>query len=60
MKLESQEKDIGLTFDGQVGFPLSPEDMVEVKKAKDYVYLIKSPFKNYFEILRTKLKWGER
>ena len=51
---------IGLTLDGQVGFPLRPFDRVVITKAEEPVLFIKSPFKEYFEILRTKLKWGER
>jgi len=58
--LESEESDVHLTLDGQVGYPLHPFDQVLVTKAKDYVVFVKSPFKDYFEILRTKLKWGER
>lgn len=58
--LESEESDVTLTLDGQVGFPLSPFDRIEITKAGDPVWFIKSPFKEYFEILRTKLKWGER
>jgi NAD+ kinase len=37
---------------------LRQNDVVEVKKAKYRVRLIKHPTKNYYEILRTKLKWG--
>jgi NAD+ kinase len=58
--LESEESDVSLTLDGQVGFPLRPFDRVIITKAKDPVLFIRSPFKEYFEILRTKLKWGER
>jgi hypothetical protein len=32
--------------------------LVRVQKAVKSILLIKTPFKNYFEILRTKLKWG--
>ena len=58
--LESEESDVSLTLDGQVGFPLRPFDRVVITKAEEPVLFIKSPFKEYFEILRTKLKWGER
>jgi len=46
--------------DGQEGILLNNGDVVQ---AKDYgvpVSLVKSPSRSYFEILRTKLKWGER
>ncbi len=58
--LETEESDVRLTLDGQVGCPLLPFDRVVISKAKNHVLFVKSPFKNYFEILRTKLKWGER
>jgi len=56
--LGSKAKEVWLTFDGQVGYPLEGGDIVRVQKAKKSIQLIKNPFKNYFEILRTKLKWG--
>jgi len=58
--LESEESDVQLTLDGQVGCTLNPFDQVVVTKAQDGVFFIKSPFKDYFQILRTKFKWGER
>ena len=58
--LESVSEEVVLTLDGQVGFPLERADTVEIKKAKGRVLLIESPYKGYYEVLRTKLKWGER
>lgn len=52
--------DIYLTLDGQVGVNLMVDDIVEVKKADISVKLIKSPFRDYFTVLKTKLKWGEK
>jgi len=50
---------VTLTFDGQVGFDLMDNDRVIVSKSKKKLKLIKSPDQDYFDILRTKLKWGE-
>ena len=58
--LKSANQDVHITLDGQVGMPLKAEDVVEAKKAGSYIHLIKSPYKTYFEVLRTKLRWGER
>ncbi len=58
--LESESEEVFLTLDGQVGFPLERGDTVEVKKAPGRVLLIESPQRGYFEVLRTKLRWGER
>ncbi|MDA3902617.1 MAG: NAD(+)/NADH kinase [Desulfuromusa sp.] len=48
------------TADGQVGRKLLPGDRVEVRRSKSRTRLVTSPSKDYFEILRTKLNWGQR
>ena len=58
--LESKQQEVILTLDGQQGFPLEFKDVVQVRKAEGRILLIKSPHRNYFELLREKLKWGER
>jgi NAD+ kinase len=58
--LKSRNEEVTLTLDGQQGFSLEFEDVVEVGKAEGRILLIKSPYRNYFELLREKLKWGER
>ena len=59
-RLKSKEEKVVLTIDGQVGFPLQYDDEVTIKKSSHTVNLIKSSSRGYFEILRTKLKWGAR
>lgn len=49
-----------VTMDGQIAVPAKLNDVIVVKKAKEKFQLITSPYKNYFEVLRTKLKWSER
>ena len=58
--LKTKQQEVILTLDGQQGFTLEFEDVVEVKKAEGHIFLIKSPYRHYFEVLREKLKWGER
>jgi NAD+ kinase len=58
--LRSQTEDVFLTLDGQVGFSLKLNDIVEVKKSIFKTKLLTPCGKDYFQILRTKLKWGER
>ena len=58
--LKAKQQEVILTLDGQQGFTLEFEDVVEVKKAEGRILLIKSPYRHYFEVLREKLKWGER
>jgi len=59
MKLSGNTESVFLTLDGQRGIPLQPTDMVRVSRAKEPLMLIYPPKKSYFEILRSKLKWGE-
>ena len=49
-----------VTFDGQSGYPLKPGDIVRVRKSERSLRLVKAPARSYFELLREKLKWGER
>lgn len=60
IELKFEDEDVVLTADGQVGMPLEHGDVVVVRKAKSRTYLIDSPSKDYFQVLRTKLSWGER
>jgi NAD+ kinase len=58
--VKSQREVAYLTVDGQVGIATHSEDTVRLKKASSCVEIIQPPNKDYFEILRQKLKWGER
>ncbi len=58
--IRSETEDVYLTLDGQVGFLLKPEDVVEAKVASNKIYIVISPMEDYYHMLRTKLKWGER
>ena len=57
--LKSKEEGGMATFDGQVGFSLRQEDVVEICASETKTKLIHSPGFNYYEVLRRKLKWGE-
>jgi NAD+ kinase len=48
-----------LTLDGQTGVPLETGERVRITRAPEKLKLIHPPNKTYFEILRSKLKWGE-
>lgn len=58
--LDSQVENVMLTLDGQVGIPLEYLDVIVVRKAEHRTHLIMSENTDYYEVLRTKLKWGER
>jgi NAD+ kinase len=55
----TKNQEIFLTLDGQEGLPIGERDRVCVRKSDQTVSFVQSPDKNYFDILRGKLKWGE-
>jgi NAD+ kinase len=58
--VESVSDDVFVTYDGQTGYPLRRQDTVRVQRAQQTLRLVKAPVRTYFEVLREKLKWGER
>jgi len=60
MSLKATQESVYLTVDGQVGLALKGEDRICVRKSAIALELIESSNKNFFDILRRKLKWGER
>jgi NAD+ kinase len=49
-----------LTMDGQAGFPLHQGDTVRVYKSRRVMPIYKPGEKSFFEVLKNKLKWGDR
>jgi len=60
IRLKSKHEDVFLTLDGQIKLDLESGDTIVVNKAACRTRLVVSRTKDYFEVLRTKLKWGER
>jgi NAD+ kinase len=52
------DDEVYVTFDGQSGFPLGPDDEVIVRRHPCPVRIVKSAQRTYFDVLREKLKWG--
>ncbi|MGQ4808943.1 NAD kinase [Candidatus Entotheonellaceae bacterium PAL068K] len=58
--LQTPDEDVLVTLDGQVGITLGYGDMVDIQRAEKPLKLIRTAKQDhYFQILRTKLKWGE-
>lgn len=57
--LKTRGVEVMLTLDGQVGFALEVGDRVRIRKGTSVVQLVKNPMRNYFSVLREKLKWGQ-
>ena len=49
-----------LTIDGQVGEPMCKGDRVICRSSSSTISLIRPPKMLFFDVLREKLKWGER
>ncbi len=60
IEVKFQDDVVFFTADGQVGHKLLPGDRVEVRRSATRARLVISPYREYFQILRTKLSWGER
>ena len=54
------QEPVFLTMDGQVGIEIQQGDRVVVRKAPKKLRLVRPAKKAYYQILRSKLKWGER
>ncbi len=57
--IATANQEIFLTLDGQEGLPITENDRVCVRKSAGSVKLVRIGEKNYFDVLRAKLKWGE-
>ncbi|MCC7202020.1 MAG: NAD(+)/NADH kinase [Nitrospirae bacterium] len=56
--LRTENEDVLVTLDGQEGYPLQYMDKVVIRKSANTIRLITSPDKDYYEVLRHKLRWG--
>ncbi len=58
VRLDTPDEDVYLTLDGQVGVPLEGGDVVRVRRAPGRLRLVQPAGRDYFDVLRRKLKWG--
>jgi NAD+ kinase len=56
--MKTDQDDVTLTLDGQVGLPLKVDDRVVIRKGRTTFNLIQPSNRNYFDVLRDKLRWG--
>ena len=57
---QTHEGDVRLTVDGQVGCEVREGDFVSARRSEHPVELLVPPDRNRFEVMRRKLRWGER
>ena len=60
VRLWSEDQDIVLTLDGQEGIAIHPGEVVSIERSPHRFELLLTGKKSYFEVLRTKLRWGDR
>ncbi|HYT48778.1 MAG TPA: NAD(+)/NADH kinase [Pyrinomonadaceae bacterium] len=58
VRLMTKNEEVALTLDGQVGFPLQAGDRALIRKSNATFNLVQPANRNYFDVLRDKLKWG--
>ena len=59
IRVKTAEEEAYLSLDGQVGMPVRDGDVVRCVKAEHAARLLRF-HKTFFEVLATKLKWGDR
>jgi NAD+ kinase len=52
--------EVYVTFDGQTAYQLQAGDEILVRRADVCLRLIRPTTRSYYQVLRAKLKWGER
>jgi NAD+ kinase len=56
--MKTPDEEVALTLDGQVGFPLEVGDRILIRKSRTTFNLVQPANRNYFDVLRDKLRWG--
>ncbi len=57
--MKTGQEEAYLSLDGQIGMPVRDGDIVRCVKAEHSAQLLRFQ-KTFFEVLGSKLKWGER
>ena len=60
LQMNTREQEVMLTADGQIGLPLKASDRVEIRKSEKTFNTVCAKDRDYFEILRSKLRWSGR
>ena len=58
LTLDNENEGVVLSLDGQTGYPMRAADRVIIRKSKTTFNLVQPANRNYFDVLRDKLKWG--
>ena len=58
LRLKNESDGVVLTLDGQIGYAVQMGDYISIRKSTTNFNLVQPPNRNYFDVLRNKLKWG--
>lgn len=58
LTLQNENEGVVLSLDGQTGYPMRAHDRIVIRKSKTTFNLVQPANRNYFDVLRDKLKWG--
>jgi len=58
LELLNSNEGVVLTLDGQIGHTMRTGDLVKIRKSETSFNLVQPTNRNYFDVLRNKLKWG--
>ncbi|MFN0280083.1 MAG: NAD(+)/NADH kinase [Pyrinomonadaceae bacterium] len=58
LTLDNENEGVVLSLDGQTGYPMKAGDRVRIRKSETTFNLVQPANRNYFDVLRDKLKWG--
>jgi NAD+ kinase len=58
LKLENENEGVVLTLDGQTGYTMQAGDRIHICKSGTTFNIVQPANRNYFDVLRNKLKWG--
>jgi NAD+ kinase len=60
VRTHGDDNSVFLTIDGQIGEPLKSDDCIVCRSSQYALHLVRPPRMMFFDVLRQKLKWGER
>ncbi len=58
--MDGPNDEVFLTLDGQSGHALQSDDVISIERAERPLRLVRAATRTYYDVLRQKLKWGER
>lgn len=58
LRLLTENEGVVLSLDGQTGFAVRTNDIIKIRKSETMLNLVQPATRNYFDVLRDKLRWG--